>query len=375
MSTLRLKLVLSVGSVSTLLCALVFGVQTAADREVIPMYLEVVMDEETLMVYENPAFAVRIVNPNDYEVTLRGFNMGYVEPQIHLLLDSGETRRFHSGGTDSALTSGTVTVPPRGSLSFHRFLADYVGWPRWPSEPGVYRLVGRSTFSTAARGGDVERRKLEWSSPAVEFRVVPGSPEDLEAIGYLRDQLVEYQEANRKGEAPAHGAFRVNLFCEFLERYGETAYAPEIRWELAQLLTDELGNRRIPEEDLTDALDSFEEAVSFCLDQGGAYTEELLVWKMDRGASQVMELAGQYERWELLKRIARELDLKYPDDEAAKLYRRVFVVGRTESAAKARKVYEELAGKHGGSDYVKRAASTLRYLERRERKKADSLKE
>ena len=130
------------------------------------------------------------------------------------------------------------------------------------------------------------------------------------------------------------------------------------------LLQDELGNERIPEEEVPHMVELFDECLTFCLDQGGAYTEEFLQFRPYTGADSLMRLAGKLRRFDLLKRIVKKLDEKYPDDEEAKLYRHFAVVRETESLEAARRVAERLCRQFPDGKYHKRAERELFWLER-----------
>ena len=187
------------------------------------------------------------------------------------------------------------------------------------------------------------------------------------AMEVLRKQLTEYRKApmDVHRETPV-SVFRAHLFREFLERYPDVAYTPEIRWELAKLLPNEILSQWSALHDDPEMVDLFEECLTFCLDQGGAYAKEFLWWDMDKGGNRSLRLASKYKRFDLLKRVVRELDQKYPGDAEARLFRRFVVVRETESIEAARRVAETLREQFSEGKYAKSAARTLFWLDRRE---------
>ncbi len=334
-----------------------------AASENVRMKIELVLDDSTCVVLQNFGLTVRIVNPNSFAVTIRGFTMGYIQPEIHVLLGNEETMHLRHGAHDSAWTGTPITIPPEGVLEQRRFLFEESSYA-WPGEPGSFELVGHLDVSTARVGPKGQDHQIVWDQPAAKLRVRPQGLRDRLAMEFLQQRLQEYDDAIRLGRAEKVNIFRAMLFREFLDRFGDTAYAPEIRWETARLLAGLLGNRAIPPEELEGMLDLFEKCLTFCLLKGGAYAEEFVKGDPRRAGYEVLELALIHRRAELFKRIVEEVDRKYPDDEEGILFRRLVVTGLTESLDKAREQAAALRERFPDGQYLRHLDSVLRQLER-----------
>lgn len=348
--------------------AATFAAQLGENNLVIPMRLELELDQASCVVLENFTLRMRIVNPNDFPVILRGFTMGYIEPEVHVLLDDEKSMRLWYGAHDSAWTRTPVVVPPGGTLERHRFLYDSFNYERWPIEPGHYKLLGKTHLSGARRSTDGERMPIEWECPAVDLRVTPQTTKDRAAMEFLRGRVVESEEEVRRGTAEKTSTFLIRLYTDFLERHEGSAYAPEIKWELAKLLGHELANRSVSEEELPEILNLFEECLTFCLDKGSPYADDFLVWDEESGGGgTVLELVGKYKRSKLLKRLVEELDRKYPDDRESIMYRKMLVAGWTQSSGAASEVAREYRTRFPEGKHARHVAHFLEYIERQER--------
>ena len=82
-------------------------------------------------------------------------------------------------------------------------------------------------------------------------------------------------------------------------------------------------------------------------------------------------LAAKHRLPALLKRLAAEVDRRMPEDEGGILYRRLMVVGNTESYAAAQKVYETLKERYPETQYARMAELTMRSLARRQQRQGD----
>lgn len=353
---------------ASLSCLLVPKLGTLADGvegAPIPMRLEIELAKETYVVHENPSFTVRLVNPNDFPVELRGFEMdSYIEPEVHLLLDSGEELHLRYHPSDSAWTRSPVTIVAGGALEKQRFLwNENLPTVEWPADVGRFELQLRTHLSSARVAGEADRRRIAWERPIVELRVQSAGPSDRMAWAWLEPRFIDY-EGSLKNPKPGdeHVALRrLRIYHEFLGRFADSSYAPAIRWETAKLLNEELGNNRIPEEEVADMVDLFEESLNFCLDRGGAYSDDFL--KMDRhsSAESAMQFARKHNKLDLLKRIVKAVDQKYPEDEPGILYRRFLVSCETGSLEDARRVVEILDQRFPDSRYTERARRSLQF--------------
>ncbi|UCC32196.1 MAG: hypothetical protein JSU86_07920, partial [Phycisphaerales bacterium] len=268
---LLLQTVIALTFITSLRAGEALGQPDASER-VIPMRLEIILDSPRCVVLENFTLKVRMINPNDFPVTLRGFKMGYIEPEIHFLGSDGEYHHLYYGAMDSAFHHKPVTVPAHEFLEHHRFLFKYFDWQRWPVHPGVFALRPKTHLSRGRIDPDGEWAPIAWECPSVELRVEAQSWDDRKAVEFLRKRLLEYDEApiDVHNETPVN-VFRANLFREFLDRYPNAVYAPEIRWELAKLLVGD--ESTLKDEPMVDL---FDECLTFCLERGGAYAEEFL---------------------------------------------------------------------------------------------------
>ena len=337
-----------------------------ADDQVIRMRIELELDERECVVLQNPTLRMRIHNPNDFAVILPGFTMGYIEPEIHFLAD-GKWRRAYYGAMDSAWHHGTVAIPARGVLEHHRFLFNGFSWERWPISPGVFQLRAQTHLSRARLNAEGSWISVEWTCPTTEMRVIPQTRRDRLGMDFLRAGITERRAVDAgPDEDPSSNVFRIGLYREFLNRYPDVAYAPEIRWNLVRLLAAEIDSQHSVLAGDAEMLDLFAECLTFCLNRGGAYSAEFLDWDLDAGKYAFTELAMKHDRVDLLKRIVDQLHGKYPKDEEARLYRRVLVAGVTESIEQARTIAKTLDQRFPNGKYARHSASLLRSLERNE---------
>jgi len=336
----------------------------------VKMRLEIELDHPTCRVLENFTLKVRVVNPNRFPVILPGFEMGYSEPEIHLVLENGETIRLYYGTTDSTRTKIPIPVPAGGVLESHRFLFSDFSHERWPVEPGVFVLCGKTHISSCRLTLDGEQVPIEWEIPEISVRVEGTQGKDREAMQFLTDRLQD--DGSKEGRKRVASTHRIRIFGEFLERFDETVYAPEIRWELSKLLKQEIGERQSPYYKDLKMIALLDECLRFCVERGGAYAEEFTRWDATRGDNYNFEFALMFGRLELLRQLVGAIDARYPDDTAAKLYRKVGVLGVTESMVTASAALKELEDRFPESEYVGKACMALRSIERsREAEKND----
>ena len=338
-----------------------------ADDQVIRMRIELELDERECVVQQNPTLKVRIHNLNDFAVTLPGFTMGYIEPEIHALAADGNWFRVYYGAMDSARHEDTVAIPAGGVLEHHRFLFNGFSWERWPISPGVFQLRAQTHLSRARLNAEGSWNSVEWTCPITEMMVIPQTRRDRLGMDFLRAGITERRAVDaRPDEEPSSNVFRIGLYRDFLNRYPDVAYAPEIRWNLVRLLAAEIDSQHSVLAGDAEMLDLFAECLTFCLNRGGAYSAEFLDWDLDRGKYAFTEFAMKHGRADLLKVIVKELDGEHPNDEEARLYRRVLVAGVTESIEQARTIAKTLAQRFPEGKYARHSASLLRSLERSE---------
>jgi hypothetical protein len=256
---------------------------------------------------------------------------------------------------------------PRSTLEKHRFIFDdNIGGLWWPNDSGVFKLRGKFTL------GDVpqEQRQqptgpIEWEYPITELRVLPADLGDLTAWNWLAPRLSAFHESARGGgpREESVGVRKLRIFGEFLERFPDSSYAPAIRWETTSLLYDALQNWTYVEAH-PEAIDLFDECLTFCLEKGGAYAEEFVEWHRDRGGNIYLDLAIKHERWTLVERMLEALDKRHPDDEGAALWRRARVAGVRESGEAARRILETIVEKFPGDRYAEASRVRIQDIDR-----------
>lgn len=334
----------------------------AEDGRPVRMRLELELDRPTCRTFENFTVMVRIVNLNPFPVILPGFEMGYIEPEVHVLGPDGEYHKLYYGAHDSAWTKIPITIAGRGVIERHRFVYSDFSHERWPNEAGSFTLRCKTHISSCRLTGDGEDHPIEWELPEATIRVDAASVKDRQAMEFLQRRFAEgpADESRRRWS----GAFRAEVFAGFLQRYGDTAYAPEIRWEAAKLLEERLGNKAIPQAEVAAMVDLFEECLTFCLGKGGAFAEEFLTWDVEGGGGNVLEVVMEHNRTRLFKQLIEELDQKYPADDEAIRYRRLLLVGATESSEKAAEEAKAFRERFPNGKYGRHLDGALRFIER-----------
>lgn len=334
----------------------------------IPMRLELEIESDIYVVGENFPIRLRMVNPNPFDVSLRGFEFGYDRPRLELSIPGeDEFRAFPRGAHNSAMRRMPVTIPANSAIERHRVLYRNFARDQWFMPPGRYRLRGTSDLSAVRVEGHDGRWRVDWTSQVATFILRMPTGRERQALEFLRERWSDFHHNLSRlepGFDPTNDSLKIRR--DFLERYEDSLYAPEIRWEIAKLLPNEILDQWSPLHDNPEMVDLFEQCLTFCLDQGGAYAEELLRWDMDKGGNRSLRLASKYKRFDLLKRIVKELDQKYPGDAEASLFRRFVVVRETESIEAARRVAETLREQFPEGKYTKRAADNLFWLDHRE---------
>lgn len=281
------------------------------DSESLTMRLELELEDAGVVVMENPILTVRVVNPNAFTVSLPRFNFGYLEPEIIVLRTEQETLRITHGDT-SARGAGIV-IQPKKSIEIRRFLHYEVVLPRWPVESGLFRLSLRAPVSQARREDTGEWVPIEWEVVEANLRVEPGGLRDIQARDFLERRFALRAESFRVGSfEPSSRVFQITLFQEFLQRFPESVYAPEIRREFTRLFLtlEKMEHRQLEPGDFAN---QFEECVMYCLDKGSAYAAEILKWEESR-ANSFVEFAVMNDRVALLCRLIEEIDASHPSD-------------------------------------------------------------
>lgn len=360
------------GLVSVVLCCLslcgLLLAQSETEPPPIPMRLELHLVKDTCVVYENFPLTIRIVNPNDFSVTFRGVNFDYyIEPEIYLLWPGEDDMLLRYQASVSALTNIPITIPGGEALVIHRFLwIDNLAALWWPNEPGTFQRQPKFGFRVRTPAID-GWQPVDWERPIVELRVQAPSPLDRQASTWLYQRFEkQYREKTPPGIARNVNLDRIRMYDEFLRRFPDSSYASAIRWETVKLLQDKLGNRAIPADDVEQMVDLFDECLTFCLKQGGAYAEEFLTWYADAraGGSEVLELAFMHGRGALFKRLVEGIDRKYPDDAEGILYRQVIVAGLTESMEETDKIAQTLKNRFPNSRYARHLPRLLRQIKK-----------
>ena len=352
-------------------CAVTASAQTAGNR--IPMRLELDVNARRVVVGENFPVTVRVSNPNPFQVDLPRFAFGYDNPELEVSLDGGESFISIRIGPDYLSHPGNVlSIPPEGSVSFTRLLYNVFDHERWPMEPGVCYL---RAFKPAGRGraqGEEDWVPVDWEYVAVRIDVQPASALDRRAWQFMAERLKTYWRLNTAGKAEPYATFREQLYTESLERFPESVYAPEIKWHLAKVLADRLGSHDVPEEEAARerwaAL--LQACLGFCLERGGPYADPFLNWDADRRQFGAFSNALESRLFEAAKMLADALDERYPDDTAAKRYRRGLIAFSRGGLAEADEHFAAIEERFPESPYVKRVRNLRRNIE--EKRQADN---
>jgi|GEM_PF-2125753 len=351
-------------------------------EEPVPMRLEVDIPSDRYYVGENFPVAIRIVNPNSFDVFLGGFDFGPLEPHTEIGFPEGtvfpeEARHLENeefvdismGGTISAMGGEPVLVPARTHIEQRRLI--YIGtkldmghWVVMP--PGTYRIRFRPTMGAVTPGQPRGYPKVNWSLDVQEFFLTMPGKRDREALEFLRHQVQVLIERERDPVAGSRSPpYKLDMYRQFLARFSDTTYEPEIRWRTAKLLVEKLGNGWVPDEGVESMLDLLENCLTFCLERGGAYAEDFLEWHVEGGGSNVFEYVGMHCRHELFELLIRKLDERYPADEEASTYRRIVELIVTEKFNAGRVAAEAFKTKYPDSKYRRHIEGALRSLERR----------
>lgn len=334
----------------------------------INMMLELALDSPTCVLHGNFSFTVRILNPNAFPVTFRGFEMdSYIEPEIHLLRKDNSSLHLRYRALDSALTNTPITILAGQTLEKRRFLwMDNLASLAWPDIPGRYQLCASSAMLHARVGAGEVWHPVEWSFPISELRVQAPGPADRRAWEWLAPRLEQYEQALRHPNPGDESVSvrKVRIYHEFLVRFPDSSYAPAIRWETAKLLLSELGNKRVPDDEVPQLVQLLDDCLTFCLGRGGAYAEEFLEVQKGSWRNQALDFAIEHRRMELADLITDRLDERHPENESAKLYRRGFVAGYKESGEAARQILEIIVEKFPDDEYAEYARKQIEHIER-----------
>lgn len=321
----------------------------------IRMRLEIDLVDPTCVAHQNFAFTVRIINPNDFEVILRGFEMdSYIEPDVQVMRDGVEIIRLRNRARDSAFTGHSVTIPPQGRLEKRRFAwQEILGSKWWPDQPGIYEIQARLGVNQVRLDGNGPQHPIDWEMTPILLRVHSPGVIDRRAWDWLEPRLDEYERSLRDPSPHAEdvNVKLIRLYGEFLERYSGSVYAAAIRWETGRMLMHMLRSRDIPNSDVPMMVDLLEECVTYCLNRGGAYADEFVEWDASRGGNGLVEIAIVHRRWELLSRLLKAFDEYYPQDEEGKLYRRILSAGAASSMDDARRAGDDYLLKYPDGRY------------------------
>ncbi len=329
-----------------------------------PLHMELELDRRECVVGENFTLVTRVYNPNSQTVILRDFTLGYEQPRLEASSADGSFRSIYCGPAETA-PGEACQIGPGGSVTHRRFAYQDLSVMRWPDRAGVYRLraVAPTTGSGQVNGVTV---KIDWICSEVELRVREASAIERSAIDFLRDRQEQFDTGLREGKSVS---LLLATTCRtFLSDYGNTVYAPEVRWRLARALVDLLASsdrRKLPSQTVVELVSVLDEAVTYCLSMGLPYSAEFLTWDLDRGGSPVFELATKHSRVELLQHIANELNHKVPDDDDADRYRRAIVLDAMGSKHEARQEINALLGQYPAGIYAKHAQFLLKEIDRR----------
>jgi len=352
------------------------SIALAESRQTLPMRIELQVDKALYYVGEDFPITVRIANPNGFDVYLRGFEFGPLEPRLMIRFPTEDDfQDFSNAGTISPFGGPPVVIPASGYIEHRRlvFIDTRIYGGHWTlMAPGTYRMRFDSSLTSVRRDNESDSAKIAWGLDEIGITLMMPSGRNALALEFLRGKATELAEQERN---PRQGfetdRYKLRFYGEFLDRFGDTVYAPEIRWELTKLAAHELQDPHGPLYRDKQLADIFGQCLTYCLDRGGAYSDEFLRWELNRGGSQIMELLKQLGQFELFKRMADELDRKYPTDEEGKLLRRVWIEALTGDEDKARKIGQDLSDRFPTYPWSRNITGTIDSLLRQRAEHAE----
>jgi hypothetical protein len=352
---------------SVVLAASTLAANEQAGSDRISMRLDVEVNAPRVVVRENVPVTVRVVNPNPFPVELPRFAFCYEHPELQVSGD-GDNDFISIGSRGGYLSNprDVLSVPAEGSVSFARLLDDGFDYLRWPMEPGTYYLRAYTPGGRGRAKGEENSVPIDWEYVPVRVDVRSSSALDRRAMDFMGERLRAYRRLNRAGKAEPYATFRERLYTEFLERFPESTYAPETKWHLAKVLADRLGSHDVPEEEAARerwaAL--FKECLGFCLERGGPYAEPFVNWKPVPGGSGAFHYALSNRLFEAAEMLADALDRRYPNDMAAKRYRRGLIAYKRGSMAEAEKHFAVIEKESPENPYARDIRHLRRTIER-----------
>ncbi len=311
-----------------------------ASLQTIPMRIEVEMMQKDCIVGENTPIRISIHNISNEDVVLANVEFDYQDPAVYLHREGDKPAKLWYGATDVNRVP-PLRIPVGGRVEHTRMLYGDFQPDRWPIAPGIEYLFAKHGGSYTQETDTMPQRRIEWEMPKAKIIVRERTAKEKEAWEFLVNAEKKRENARKMGTLPSTDLTlaRIEYFREFLQRYSNTPYAKEIRWELAQMLRNELGSSRVPADKVDDAAQAMEACILACLDKGDPYSDPFLDWDSGGG---MMHWADRFNRPRLVIRLAEELDKKYPDDEESKLYREVWVAKVKGAKEKAKSKSKEL---------------------------------
>jgi hypothetical protein len=337
----------------------------------VQLVIEVVPGSNTCLVHENIPLTIRIKNPNAFSVrTPPGLSLGYDGLVLEAMIADGTFARL---GSAEPARAEPLEIPAGATLQFQRFVYDELLLEEpWPFRSGPQSL--RATFpGEDGRDASSNALRIEWVSKEGTIQAREGSPRDQAAWAFLaraRRQLV--QEKSSSNATPL--SLRLtNLYRQFLQEYGDTPYAADVRRRLVtqveRLIASDsrlMSADKIP----GDLIEVLEENVRYCLERGAPYSSEVLEvdeGKLGRDVAESLAKAGRYTTLDMM---SAKLDQGGPEDRAAGLFLRAQVLAHRGDFAGARDILNTLRQDFAATRFGQKADQLQESISRLEARSA-----
>lgn len=295
------------------------------NQEKIALHVEIRPSKTRITVGENVSLDMTVRNNNRAAIEVRGLSISGQGIRLTASGDSGswpfpEPPKWGGG-------SGSVVLDPGEMLEVVRFAHPELHTTRrWPGAAGR-AVIKVSLMQVVARFVGEE----DWRSVSLEpegvtavIEVLERSEADRRAAEALESRLATVEAAG--GEGYVKGV--VDAFVRFLREYGESSFAPEVRFNLAIFVVELLGNQAdaLQESDLPEYVSVLEENVSWCIRQRRPFGDPFTSWNWDRGGNAVFELAFVHGKRQFLRELCDALDSAPNADIPSRLFRRAVVL-------------------------------------------------
>lgn len=238
----------------------------------VSLRIEVDLPAGDLVIGQNPSVTVSIYNTSDEDVILPNVIFDYNCPTIYLeRRDTSPVRLWY--GSQSINKKKNLLISAGSKREYTRLLYEYFQPNRWPVAIGEVLLYAEIDCEYASAMSNLPQRRINWVAPRTKVTVRARTTEEKQAWFFLAN-------AHKKQEADLSSGKlkpdeiddqRIDIFEQFLNRYSDTPYAAEIRWELAQTLLLRIENNQIPSGKLEQRERLLQASLRWCLDTGAPY--------------------------------------------------------------------------------------------------------